>query len=146
MTRHLEAWKLSGRCASHPDPEMWFDDAPAAVAHAKQVCGGCPVQATCLADALTRGEPFGVLGGLTPKERAAVAGRPRRHGTRGCYVQGCDHPDCRRANAVYMAGWRVRRSPVTARATVVVAVLEQPAGRGAHRAWPGQLYLLEATA
>jgi hypothetical protein len=148
VTRHLEAWRLSGSCASHPLPDLWFDDDPAGVAHAKQVCGGCPVRATCLADALARGEEFGVLGGLTGAERRRVGMGPV-HGKRGTYTAGCRCPDCEHANTRYVAEWRRRRSwHVTAGGVLaVVHVLESPAGAGRRRAFPGQLYLdLEAIA
>jgi WhiB family redox-sensing transcriptional regulator len=36
---------------------------------AKAVCARCPVQKQCLDAALTRGEPEGIWGGLTPRER-----------------------------------------------------------------------------
>jgi WhiB family transcriptional regulator, redox-sensing transcriptional regulator len=39
---------------------------------AKQVCAGCPVTAACLTWALRTGEPDGIWGGRTPKERAEL--------------------------------------------------------------------------
>jgi WhiB family redox-sensing transcriptional regulator len=36
---------------------------------AKAVCARCPVQKQCLDAALSRGEPEGFWGGLTPQER-----------------------------------------------------------------------------
>lgn len=36
---------------------------------AKAVCARCPVQKQCLDAALSRGEPEGIWGGLTPQER-----------------------------------------------------------------------------
>ncbi|MFC9293972.1 WhiB family transcriptional regulator [Streptomyces sp. NPDC057011] len=50
---------------------------------AKQVCATCPVRKACLRHALRTGEPYGVWGGLTAKERgrfraAARPGRDRR--------------------------------------------------------------------
>lgn len=38
-------------------------------AQAKEVCLTCPVREQCLADALARGEKYGIWGGLNPKER-----------------------------------------------------------------------------
>lgn len=145
MTRHLEGWRLAGACAGHPDPSLWFADDPAGITVAKAVCGRCQVRDVCLADALARGEEWGVLGGLDPAERRALGvPRPVVHGSRGRYAEGCRCDLCRRANAAYMAGWRTRRAPVTARPTLVVAVLERTTGRGRHRAFPGQLYLIGA--
>lgn len=143
-------WQLSGACVGG-DPELWFAEEAAA---AKAVCAGCSVRATCLADALSRGEAWGVLGGLDPDERRALAaarGFPRpsvrgvlpAHGRRAAYVAGCRCGACRRANSVYVASWRRDRPvPVTGGVTVVVRELVVPAGRGRCRAWPGQLQLV----
>ena len=38
------------------------------------VCAACPVTDQCLQDALDRREPFGIWGGTTPAERAAMLG------------------------------------------------------------------------
>ncbi|CAM5318567.1 transcriptional regulator WhiD [Streptomyces avidinii] len=38
-------------------------------AAAKEVCALCPVQGDCLRQALTAGEPSGIRGGLTGRER-----------------------------------------------------------------------------
>jgi hypothetical protein len=38
----------------------------------KKICRACPVRAHCLAGALARRERFGLWGGLTPNERAAL--------------------------------------------------------------------------
>lgn len=45
---------------------------------AKEICGRCPVVASCLADALARRDVWGVLGGTTPQERAGLL-RKARH-------------------------------------------------------------------
>ncbi|BFV55257.1 WhiB family transcriptional regulator [Kitasatospora sp. CMC57] len=42
---------------------------------AKRVCGRCPVRAACLTHALQVREPYGVWGGLTEDERAALLRR-----------------------------------------------------------------------
>lgn len=59
------------------DPELFFPTAEsgpvyeAQVAEAKAVCARCPVRAECLDWAL--GElPYGIAGGLTEDERAAL--------------------------------------------------------------------------
>lgn len=150
MTRHLEGWKLAGVCAAHPDPDLWFADDPAHLQAAKGLCGGCPVRGVCLDAAMARGEGLGVWGGLDPAERRRLAvdlglRRPSvhgasQHGQRSTYNAGCHCGPCSAANAAYKAAWQLRR-PVTARPTLVVAVLERPTGRGLHRAWPGQLYI-----
>ncbi|MFJ5802703.1 WhiB family transcriptional regulator [Streptomyces decoyicus] len=57
-------------CAT-ADPELFYGTA-AEQATAKAVCFGCSLRADCLADALDRGERFGVWGGLTTKERSRL--------------------------------------------------------------------------
>ncbi|MFJ9519842.1 WhiB family transcriptional regulator [Kitasatospora sp. NPDC101801] len=47
---------------------------------AKRVCVRCPVRSACLAHALQVREPYGVWGGLTEDERAALLRRNRRSG------------------------------------------------------------------
>ncbi|MDJ0386059.1 WhiB family transcriptional regulator [Streptomyces sp. G-G2] len=42
---------------------------------AKAVCATCPVREQCLSHALGVGEPYGVWGGLTEKERTVVCAR-----------------------------------------------------------------------
>ncbi|MFF5446309.1 WhiB family transcriptional regulator [Streptomyces sp. NPDC012888] len=42
---------------------------------AKEVCALCPVQTECLRHALRVGEPYGVWGGLTERERRALVGQ-----------------------------------------------------------------------
>jgi WhiB family redox-sensing transcriptional regulator len=68
-------------CGTNPD--LFFAESPQDVARAKELCAGCPVRAACLADALDRGEPWGVWGGelllrgvVVPTKRAR--GRPRK--------------------------------------------------------------------
>jgi len=47
-------------CSASPD--LFFAELPADVTRAKALCRDCPVRAACLADALDRGEPWGVWG------------------------------------------------------------------------------------
>ena len=68
-------------CSTNPD--LFFAESPQDVAQAKELCADCPVRAACLADALDRGEPWGVWGGelllrgvIVPTKRAR--GRPRK--------------------------------------------------------------------
>lgn len=71
-------WTRRAACADE-DPELFFPTAAsgssfeAQVAAAKAVCGGCPVRAACLVEALER-LPYGIAGGLTEDERRAVRG------------------------------------------------------------------------
>lgn len=60
-------WRVSASCLSvtpdifHPEPQG------ASTAAAMRVCAGCPVRIECLTEHV--GEPFGVWGGTTPKQR-----------------------------------------------------------------------------
>lgn len=53
------------------DPEMFYAEGGAAVARAKAVCATCPIRPKCLEWAIIR-EEFGVWGGTTARERAAL--------------------------------------------------------------------------
>jgi WhiB family redox-sensing transcriptional regulator len=71
------------RLACGTNPDLFFAESPQDVARAKELCARCPVRAACLADALDRGEPWGVWGGelllrgvIVPTKRAR--GRPRK--------------------------------------------------------------------
>lgn len=65
-------------CAQQ-DPELWFAEAEMATEVAKALCRRCPIQEACLADALQRGEPWGVWGGEVLLD-GAVQGRKRGRG------------------------------------------------------------------
>ena len=53
------------------DPELFYAEGGAAVAKAKSVCAQCPLRPKCLEGAIAR-EEFGVWGGTTARERAAI--------------------------------------------------------------------------
>jgi WhiB family redox-sensing transcriptional regulator len=60
-------------------PEIFFpEDEPAdgtrhqGIALAKVICGNCPVSYECLEYALIAEEPFGIWGGMTPKNRQTI--------------------------------------------------------------------------
>lgn len=53
------------------DPELFYAEGGAAIAKMKEVCAVCPVRQKCLEWAVTR-EEFGVWGGTTARERAAL--------------------------------------------------------------------------
>jgi WhiB family redox-sensing transcriptional regulator len=65
-------WVLSAACAG-TDPELFFPGRGQPNRDAKQVCASCSVRAECLEDALERRDFVGVRGGLSPRERYAVA-------------------------------------------------------------------------
>lgn len=59
--------------------DLWFSEAPAEIAHARRLCGGCPLRRECLRGALDRGEACGVWGGELFVGGAPVPG-PKRNG------------------------------------------------------------------
>ena len=72
-------WQYDGACRG-VDPETFFSpDAErgprrrARESAAKALCAVCPVVQECLNHALTVREPYGVWGGMTEGERAALA-------------------------------------------------------------------------
>lgn len=94
-------WETKGRCARHPDPDLWFapvdedstrydhlNDDPREKArvrlkdrnHAKEMCRACPVAAQCLRYALAHGgsnedADFGIWGGLDKRDRTRLKNR-----------------------------------------------------------------------
>lgn len=66
-------WRARASCQRY-DPEMFFPDKTDkwGVRVAKGVCLGCPVRGDCLAWAVAADVPWGIWGGLTEKERAAL--------------------------------------------------------------------------
>ena len=67
-----DSWREVAACAQ-TDPELWFPADGGNGRRAKQICGGCPVQAECLQDALESGDvDHGVRGGLSPRQRVKL--------------------------------------------------------------------------
>ncbi|MCE5291729.1 MAG: WhiB family transcriptional regulator [Nocardiaceae bacterium] len=65
------------------EPDLWFADTPNLLEEAKLRCSACPVRQRCLAEALSREEPWGVWGGEIFERGVIVArkrprGRPRK--------------------------------------------------------------------
>jgi WhiB family transcriptional regulator, redox-sensing transcriptional regulator len=72
-------WRLGAACRS-ADPDLFSpisDSGPAReqTAKAKAICAACRVQRDCLAFALRSGQVYGIWGGTTEHERAAVQRR-----------------------------------------------------------------------
>ncbi|MDI9894532.1 WhiB family transcriptional regulator [Rhodococcus sp. IEGM 1381] len=72
-------WQLSARCRDMPSgcffapqglrgPTLGFLER-----EAKSICALCPVTRQCLSYAIDHGEPHGVWGGMTAKERRAIS-------------------------------------------------------------------------
>lgn len=66
-----QTWAVHAACAG-VDPDTLFVRG-AAQRQARQVCYSCPVRIDCLADALDSNTTYGVWGGLTERERRALA-------------------------------------------------------------------------
>jgi WhiB family transcriptional regulator, redox-sensing transcriptional regulator len=66
----VKDWAQHAIC-SKGEPDALFVRG-AAQQVAKQVCGGCPVIAECLADSLDSRTEFGVWGGMTERQRRAL--------------------------------------------------------------------------
>ena len=81
-------WRDRARCAES-DPELFYPEARETAPIAKSICSLCEVRDECLAAALAGREPHGIWGGLTDRERLAVAraerpaGQPGRRRRRG---------------------------------------------------------------
>jgi WhiB family redox-sensing transcriptional regulator len=90
-----EDWQAKGRCAKHPDPDLWFapvEDSSPRYSHldgdalrrarlkdrgrAREMCRACPVRAECLRYSLDdqNGE-FGMWGGLDRRDRTRLKDR-----------------------------------------------------------------------
>lgn len=61
-------WTLQALCAQ-VDPEIFFPEKGGSAHAAKKICDRCEVRDQCLAEALDRGESFGIWGGLSERER-----------------------------------------------------------------------------
>lgn len=69
-------WVQDAVCAQ-VDPELWFPEPGGAGKSAQLLCASCPVSRQCLGYAMENNERFGVWGGTSPGDRAALR-RARR--------------------------------------------------------------------
>jgi WhiB family transcriptional regulator, redox-sensing transcriptional regulator len=72
-------WHLDARCRGVPVETFFPDGGRGRALHrreaaAKAVCVGCPVMRGCLQHAIATPEKYGIWGGLTARERDALAG------------------------------------------------------------------------
>ena len=71
-------FRYRARCVD--DPELFYPIGEGhafaeQIARAKGICGGCPVRAVCLAEALSHRELDGIWGGTTAAERRELMDR-----------------------------------------------------------------------
>ena len=77
-----QPWEEQAACQDSPI-ELWFGDehdpgikksfrTQEQTAHAKAICAACPVLSECRSWALESGIPFGIVGGLTERERQVL--------------------------------------------------------------------------
>ena len=64
-------WQRLANCLG-VDPDLFFPERGASTREAKEVCRGCVVRESCLEFAITNGEKFGILGGLSERERRRI--------------------------------------------------------------------------
>lgn len=61
-------WRADARCPE-TDPELFFPETGGSARQARVVCQECEVRTECLAEALRRGERFGIWGGVSERDR-----------------------------------------------------------------------------
>jgi WhiB family redox-sensing transcriptional regulator len=71
------SWQSQAACRG-ADPALFFPETEEGAEPARAICRTCPVRVECLAFALEAGERFGVWGGMTERERAALPEEQRR--------------------------------------------------------------------
>jgi WhiB family transcriptional regulator, redox-sensing transcriptional regulator len=74
-----DRWTATAACAEEGVAPMFPSEQDAkGIEYAKSICERCPVRDRCLADALDRGESFGIWGGMTSDERRALRRKEAR--------------------------------------------------------------------
>lgn len=92
-------WHPDAACRDLP-PHLWLDDyLHTDTSPGIAICRSCPVRRLCLASALVYGDEYGVYGGTTTLERAALARRLRRGATLGQVLASVLDPDSRSTSA-----------------------------------------------
>jgi WhiB family transcriptional regulator, redox-sensing transcriptional regulator len=83
-TSALWSWRLRAACRNVDSAVFYPSDGErpperdARETRAKAICGGCPVIGQCAAYAIRYGERYGIWGGLSERERDALALQPDR--------------------------------------------------------------------
>ena len=75
-------WKDRAKClgkTTSPKTDYWYPEPEepekvrkSKTAIAKAICHLCPVKEVCLTYAIRAGEPYGIWGGKTPRERTII--------------------------------------------------------------------------
>lgn len=71
LTLEALAWQDLANCRG-ADVDIFFPDRGASTRGAKEICAACQVRSECLDYAVTRGEKFGIWGGLSERERRKI--------------------------------------------------------------------------
>jgi hypothetical protein len=67
------SWQDGSELCAQVDPELFYSDLQGSrYVEARALCARCPSRAACLQAALDNREPYGLWGGTTPKQRAAM--------------------------------------------------------------------------
>ena len=89
-------WRDSAACAD-ADPNLFDPESRnrnvEPFTEARAICGGCPVQAECLEDAL-RHEQWVMRGGLTPDELNSLRRKRQRARAKAAAVTDANAPEC----------------------------------------------------
>jgi len=81
-------WTEWSQCAQPGSPNMFPSDQDRDGTKAAQsLCQSCAVRPECLAEAIERGEQYGVWGGLTTAQRASLRRSATRKGLTGLTAQ-----------------------------------------------------------
>ncbi len=70
ITEELD-WQIDGLCRE-ADPVLWYPDHEVDAGPAVQICQDCPVLTQCRDWAMKRHEVYGVWGGMSERDRAAI--------------------------------------------------------------------------
>lgn len=66
-----EPWTEAALCPQ-TDHEAFFPEQGGNTKSAKAICHRCPVESECLVYALKHREPYGIWGGMSPRQRRAL--------------------------------------------------------------------------
>lgn len=99
-------WMERGACRKADDTLFFHPDGETGgakeqrISAAKDVCAGCTVLAQCRDYALAKGEPFGIWGGMSEDERAAVRAGQSSSSSRWLHVEPFRFPSTKVERAI----------------------------------------------